>query len=542
MDASLKGLLDLIAADDVETRCAALLVLARLGPQEARVIKRVGEALEAKNAVVRDFAIGYFEQVRPKDGLAHLIPLLDSEEEGLRRRVTAILAAYGPAAVAAARRLIGDAPRRRLNAIIEICATVRSSAALDLLFELMNHEDFDTHRAACDALIHVLPQLDAKARTDLYARSEALAAGAKGRRTALVGAAKLLGGLADPKARKRLLAMLDEREPHVVRTHALAALLQCLRGQKLTDKEIDTCLALLDSDDEAGMLRPAVQLLEDQALDRSYLNRLSQLAESPQPLVKRFAVQKLGSFESGSVVKTLIGYLTDDSYARRDQAATSLKKLPAARLPLMKEFLACDDERRAWALAEILLMHDRDWKRDVLGSLWDCLQSALEKREDRLYTAYFHFLNAMDSERLAQQVRERAEVQRKKKSFAMAVRWLQLLKDGPAFDEETRLALSIAEIKAHPRAVSSVVKRHDASLDRLRDLSRSAFPLAERLRKERVLEPEDLFYIAFQLAEGGREERAVAEELLDHIATKHGRTKVGKASKNKLRLLQGGNR
>jgi hypothetical protein len=539
VDTTLRGLLDLLAADDVETRCATLLVLSRLGAQEPKVVQQVGAAIEAKNAIVRDFAVGYFEQVRPKEGLGYLVPLLDSEDEALRRRAIAILASYGASAVSAVRKLTAAAPRRRLNAIIEICARVRSSAALDLLFELMDSDDLDTNRAACDALLQALPQLDAKARADLSTRSEALAAGADGRRTALVAAAKLLGALADPKARKRLLAMLDPRQPHIVRTHAIAALLQCLRGQKLTDKEIATCLALLDSDDEAGILRPAVHLLEDQTLDRSYLNRLNQLAESPQPVVKRFAIQKLGSFESGSVVKTLMGYLTDDSYARRDQAATSLKKLPAARLPLMKEFLACEEERRAWALAEILLAHDRDWKRDVLGSLWDRLQSALEKREDRLYTAYFHFLNALDSEQLAEQVRERAELHRKKKSFAAAMRWLQLLKDGPAFDEETRFALSIAEIKAHPRAVSSIVKRHDPSLDRLRELARSAFPLSERLRKERALEPADLFYIAFQLAEGGREERAVAGELLEHIAAKHGRTKVGKASKNKLRLLTG---
>lgn len=53
-------------------------------------------------------------------------------------------------------------------------------------------------------------------------------------------------------------------------------------------------------------------------LDRHYLTQLNRLAESSQPLVKRFAVQKLAGLESASVVKTLIGYLTDDSYARRD--------------------------------------------------------------------------------------------------------------------------------------------------------------------------------------------------------------------------------
>jgi hypothetical protein len=69
-------------------------------------------------------------------------------------------------------------------------------------------------------------------------------------------------------------------------------------------------------------------------------------------------------------------------------------------------------------------------------------------------------------------------------------------------------------------------------------LAASAFPLAERLRKERVLGPDELFYVGFNLAEGHPEGRAVARELLQLLASKYGRTKVGKAAKNKLALRQ----
>ncbi|HVM95831.1 MAG TPA: HEAT repeat domain-containing protein, partial [Candidatus Acidoferrales bacterium] len=303
--------------------------------------------------------------------------------------------------------------------------------------------------------------------------------------------------------------------------------------------EIDTLLGLLDGDDEAGILRPAIHLLDEQTLSRDYLAQLNRLAESPQPAVKRFAIQKLGGFESVAVVKTLIGYLTDDSYARRDQATASLKKLPAARKDLMKELIACDDERKAWTLADILLVHDRDWKRDSIDALWKRLQDGIENREDRLYTAYLHFLNALDAEAVATRVRERADALRKKKDFASAAKWLTLLKDTPAFDAETQFLLAVTDLKAHPRVLSAVVRRHDAALDLLRSLLRSRFSVTERLRKERSFEPDELLYIGFQLAEGVGDEKAAAAEILDHIVKKSGRTKAGKAAKNKLRLLTG---
>ncbi len=539
MDSTLKTIVELIGGTDVETRCAALVVLTQLKAADHRVVRTVGEALNSKNAVVRDFAVGYFEQVRPRDGLAHLVPLLDHDEEALRQRVVWILSQYGAAAVAATKSLLKDAPRRRLNAIIDLCARVRSSAAFDLLFTVMAGDDFDANRAACDAVTAAIPSLDARVRSDLFARTDALAATAKGQRPALVAAAKLFGALTDAKARRRLFGMLDTEQPHVVRTHALGALTQCLRGHKLTAAEVGALVSLLDEEDEAGVLRPVVHLLEDQTLDRSYLAQLNRLVDSPQPLVKRFAVQKLGSFDSGAVVKSLIGYLTDDSYARRDQAATSLKKLPAARTALMKEFLACDEERKAWALEDILLAHERGWKRDTVGAVWKKLEGALEKRDDRLYTAYFHFLNALDADTLGERVRARAEHRRKAKDFATCAKWIGLIKDSPAFDADAKFALAVAELKSHRHALSATGRRHDPTLDLLRELARSAFATADRLRKERALTPEELFYVAFNFAEGSAEDKAVARDLLQHLATKHGRTKIGKAAKNKLRLVAG---
>jgi HEAT repeat protein len=539
VDATRKGVLGLLTSSDVEARCAALLVLTHLRATDERVVNRVGELLESRNAVVRDFAVGYFEAVRPHDGVTHLLPLLDSEEESLRRRIVSILAQYGAASISGLKKQVQDAPQRRLNAIIDLCAQVRSAAAFDLLFAEMAGDDFDANRAACDAVIAVVPSLDARQRADVFSRADVLAGAAGAQRAALVAAAKIFGALGDAKARRRLFGMLDKREPHVVRTHALGALVQCLRGEKFSPAEIGAVLPLLEEDDVAGVLRPAVHLLEDQTIDRGHLPLLKRLAESPQPVVKRFAVQKLGGFDSGAVLKTLIGYLTDDSYARRDQAAASLKKLAAARPVLMKELLACDDERKAWTLADILLAHERDWKRDTVDSLWSKLQQALDGRDDRLYTAYFHFLNALDSDSLAERVRARAESLGKKKDFAGSARWLALLKDSPSFDAEAKFALAVAALKAHKHALSSTVRRHDAALDLLRDLAHSTFPTTERLRRERALGPEGLFYVAFNFAEGGDDEKGIARDLLQDLAKRQGRNKIGRAAKNKLALIAG---
>jgi len=138
---------------------------------------------------------------------------------------------------------------------------------------------------------------------------------------------------------------------------------------------------------------------------------------------------------------------------------------------------------------------------------------------------------------LHDQIRSRAEKLRKGQRFPESARWLTLLRDTPAWDDEARYAFGLATLKSHKRSAAPSVRRGDAAVETFRALSSTPFPLAERLRRERVLQPEDLYFVAFNLAEERGDPRGVARELLEHLGTKFGRTKVGKAAKNKLQLV-----
>jgi hypothetical protein len=154
-----------------------------------------------------------------------------------------------------------------------------------------------------------------------------------------------------------------------------------------------------------------------------------------------------------------------------------------------------------------------------------------------LYAALQHVLQALDPAWLHAQIAARAATLRKRKRFPDAARWLALLRDTPAWDDETRYAFAVATLKSHKHPPGAAIRPRDAGLDTIRALVETPFPLGERLRKERSLEPEDLYYVAFALAEARGDARSLAAELLEHLAEQHGRTKVGKAAKNKLALL-----
>ncbi len=75
-------------------------------------------------------------------------------------------------------------------------------------------------------------------------------------------------------------------------------------------------------------------------------------------------------------------------------------------------------------------------------------------------------------------------------------------------------------------------------MDLLADLHRnSAYPLFEALKKDRALEADDLFNLGFSLVERHGDERGLGKNLLEHVAAKFPRTKIGKNAKNKLKLI-----
>ena len=64
------------------------------------------------------------------------------------------------------------------------------------------------------------------------------------------------------------------------------------------------------------------------------------------------------------------------------------------------------------------------------------------------------------------------------------------------------------------------------------------FALAARLKKEKHLTPEDLFFVGFNFSESkDDDEKELGGILLQHLASTAPRSKLGKSARNKLKLV-----
>ena len=537
MENTLQDLLALVEKGTVEQRCAALLVLGALKISNAATAKVVGTMLDSANPVLKDYALRYFEEVQPKNNTAQLLKMLDDGDKEMQERAVRSLTGAGQAVVPLLIQQSKEASRTwQLNGA-RVLATVRGKAALKGLLQMLSAGTDETNKVICDLLTPALREMESKELDGFYDEVEAFAAklDVKQQRPAAVSTMRLLGQLGRPQARRWLFKYIGAEQPPAVRAHALVGLLRCLREQELRKDEYAKLLPILEEAEYSEVTRLVIDLLDAHDLPEDSRSLLAKLMQSPHSDLQKFALRKMGDVATPASIRTLVEELGDPDYRKRDVAASSLRRIPEARNVLLKDLAACQDPSKAWSIAELLPSFEGKWRQDTLDGLWKRLQQAIAG-EERIQTAFLHVLKSADVALVYDRLAEQGVKLLKTKKYKEALGFLTPLKDFSEFKAEHRYALALAQLKLHAHTLAT--NRQHPAVELLTGLYRgSAYPVFETLRKEKSLAPEDLFSLGFSLVERAGQERGLGIDLLEHVAGKFPRNKIGKNAKNKLKLI-----
>ncbi len=536
MDDTLQDILTLVEKGTMEQRCAAVLVLGALKANSAAVVKLVGTLLDNPNPVLKDYALRYFEEVQSSKNIGQLLKMLNDPDKALQERAIRSLTGAGQSAVQPLLQEIAEATRPWQVNAARVLAAVRGKAAMKGLLQLLADGTDDANRIICDLMTPAVREMDAKEQDSLYDDVEAFAArlDEKQQRPAVVSVMRLLGQLGRPQARRWLFKFIGSEHHPAVRAHALVGLLRCLRDQDIRKDEYAKLFSLLEETEFGEVTRLTLDLLDAHELPDESRALLAKLMQSPHSDVQKFALRKMGDVGTPATVRTLVEQLGDPDYRRRDVAASSLRKIPEARAALLKELIAGEDASKAWSIAELLPAFEGKWRQEILDSLWKRLQKAVDD-DDRIQTAFLHVLKKADAEFAYGRLAEHGAKLVKAKKYKEAVAFLTPLKDFPEFKPENKFHLASAQLRLHAHTVTSH-KNHPA-VELLTDLYRnSAYPVFDTLKKDKSLAPDHLFALGFSFIERGGQERSLGIDLLEHVAEKFPRNKIGKNAKNKLKL------
>lgn len=313
-----------------------------------------------------------------------------------------------------------------------------------------------------------------------------------------------------------------------MRQEAIIALRFALRDQKPSAKVVEALVSAAESPDRA-LAHTALHTLGTLALPPFTLPRFEKLLAHPDLDRARFAAGYLAG--QPSATKALVKALVRANRARAEVFAESLAGNEGAAPALARALAEAKDDDRAWLLRKVLA----PMAKAVPAPVRRELLALAEKRiaSGGPFQPLLDVTQAADEGAVAKGLRALAERLARSKHDEKAQVALGLLLRTPSATDEDRYALASLELRRSSLDTRPQTRAADGALSRLGHLTKRGYDVGAALRRDRTLELEHLYYVGFHFSEEGH---TLGDNLLEHVVKKGGKSKVGKAAKNKLSL------
>ena len=526
-----------------DRRIAAAIVLGELKARSPSVVKGLVSMLETGAPPLQRPALEALSRIGAPRALPAMLPLAGSRDPDVRRHAIDAIVACGEEVVEQVKARLPAAQGEERKALDAILARFgdRKDAVSTLLANL-EAADPDVARAVA---LEVRPRIkDADARTRKMWLGELTRILGKMKKTPPVSpvpvatAVKILGYLERDEGTEMLLEYArDARAPFAVRQEALIALRHAVKagGDGRTAEVIDAMVDAAEADDRM-LAQAAIMGLAAVELPAKHAARIARLAVHPDPERARIAIEKLSRQPGGEVTKALVEVVAKAERRRGEQAAKALEDREGAGPALAAALAAETDPDRANTLRFALRPHVKKLPPAARKKLVEAALVRLSSGEP--WQSHADAAREADGKAFAEGLREVVAKLKRSKTKENELRVaLGLLARSEHASDEDRYALASLALRASHLDTRPAARSGDEALRQLEALADRGFDVASALRKDKALEMDHLYYAGFHFAELGH---PLGEELLGHVVKQAGRTKIGKAAKNKLGLAGAG--
>lgn len=540
MDA-LERIARLLDDESPRKRIAAAVILGELKVKDAAVVARLVQMARDPIEAYAEAAVEALGQLRALKALPVLLDSLGRGRE-LQARARAAISELGEEALPELRARLADATPEVKAVLSQLLPAVHGRQSFELALEGLRGQPWDAINKVALSVRQEARAMSEAERRVMKTQCERFLAKKKnaGDELATRGVIKILGFLELPETQELILGYLGSKQPPLVRLEATTALRFAL-GAGPTKKALRRLMELLlDADALVG--RAARDSLTVLRIGAEFADELAELCASESGEIALWAIKHLGELATtapGSAGKlaarTLLPVARGGERARAEAAARVLSELPGGEALLAEALAEAEEEAGAQVLADVIAplatkLSKKDVKR-LLEAGGRNLTRHLAVARKQLEP-----VRAADPEAWADLLRERTKsLQKKDPARAEAIG--NLLGRSMVATPADRFGLVVQQLAhssldPHPRA-----RQRDPSLGELEKLHREGFKLGEALGKDQRLSDEARYYVGVHFAEKPSYElKSLGAEVLEGLAA--GKTKLARAAKNKLKLLQ----
>jgi HEAT repeat protein len=550
----------LLSSDAVDKRIAAAIVLGELRARGPQVVDALAATLDSGIALLQSRALEALARAGAKRALPKILPLLGEREEEVRTAAVAAVVSVGDDALPLVKARLAEATGEERRSLDRVLAALGGKDAFHALLEGLSANSAEAAKAAAIAVRQRVKEADARQRRAYLSETERFLQKAQKGGTgkdaaagAIAAGVKILGYLEDDKAIPTLLAFARAGNAPAVRQEALIALRFLVQGdaggRRAGLASVVTALVDAALDEDRALAQTALHTLAGIDLPEESMKRLQKLLTHPDLDRARFAMEMLGRQDGAAPARLLVDVLASTRDKRRAELAASclLQRedgqaggapgtLPVrddAVPPLARALLETEDADRAWMLRSVL----RPSAKKVASALSTQMLATATKRlagGDRNWEPLLAVVRDADPTRAAAALRELA-TRLRKSNPEKALTVLRVLCRGEGSTDEDRYALAAAELGAGRHDTHPAARAGDESLRLFGALLARGVDVGARLRKDRSLELEHLYYVGFHFAE---QAHPLGEELLRAVVERGGRAKIAKMARSKLALAE----
>jgi hypothetical protein len=537
----------LLAADSIETRIAAAIILGELRAKQPGVTHGLIELAKSPVPLVQRHALEALTKIgSAKKALDRAMELLTSPVAEVRQASHHALASIGEELIPTIRAKMPNATPEERRAFDAILAELGGKDAFTTLLSGLAQSEGEAAKAAALSVRQYVKEASTRQRKAYLAETEKFLGKLekkkdpdKGMLLARAAAIKILGYLEDEGAIPMLVGYAeDEKEPSSIRQEAFIALRFVLGDRKMPAKLLDVFIEAAESEDRV-LAQSALHTLAGLELPEQATRRLAKLIEHHDLDRVRFVIEHLGRQPGADATRVLVRVLTTMERRRSEIAAGVLGGREDAIAPLAKSLLETKENDRAWMIRNVLRPAAKkisaQMRRQLLDEAMDRLGGRPKKKAaDRNWEALLDVVRDADPDAVAEALRVlSARLRRSDEEKAQTV--LALLCRSDRATDTDRYALAALELHKGSNDTRPQARAGDPALQKLATLLSRGYDLGTALRKDKSMELEHLYYVGFHFVEQGH---PIGEELLEVVIKKGGRAKLAKMAKNKLSLAE----
>jgi HEAT repeat protein len=512
------ALTGLLRHADPERRVAAAIVLGELDLYSPEAVAELRRILEDADPQVRRHGVEAMGALGPEGLARDLQPRLVDPDESVKAATRAVLAkarSIGPSDLE--QMLQAKDEKERLGAVAVLAARADADS-MARLAQAMASGSQRLADAGRDALMGSFEDAGAESTSAFVEglRTHATPARLDERPALATTLSEMLGGSSHEGVVSLLLGWLQKCRDADARTAAASALRRQLSVRRISARQYESLLEILEADDTPETV---VSTVAD-ALTRADLPvaleaRVRKLLDSKRRSVRDFALEALGKLDSAPAAKAIAGHVKAGEPADRKHALQVAVQTSSGRTALARVLPTLTDVEQAEAVARALRSAD-----GLLASTVQQLEDGALDAPPDISKIILGLLRQVGSENIGRvqgSLQDKALKLKNRGEYAEAGALFERIAEG-ADDPGARYELGVCQLMLSKRQLSRGSNRDPAVstfglLARRRD-----FPTVDRLAAESVLDPDALFYLGFSLAEKQGDAQNLGGDVLTHLS------------------------